>query len=146
MTLVTEFPASISLRDGSAVADPRHDVADTLGLVVSNRSVNPDYFHMVLEVDGIAASAKAGQFFNLSCPATAHDTPYLRRPMSVYRAVPASGRIEFLYKVTGAGTRGLATVRKGDKVSVLGPLGNCFTLEPQWRNIVVLGRGIEFPR
>jgi dihydroorotate dehydrogenase electron transfer subunit len=142
MSLVTELPKFVPLRDGPALAGPEHDVADTPARVVSNQPVNADYFHMVLEADEIAASAKAGQFFNLACPATTRDMPYLRRPMSVYRAVPGARRIEFLYKVTGAGTRGLATVRKGDVLPVLGPLGNGFTLEPQWRNIVVLGRGV----
>ncbi|MBX3551528.1 MAG: dihydroorotate dehydrogenase electron transfer subunit [Pseudolabrys sp.] len=123
-------------------AEAAFDVADTQALVVSNTAVNSDYFHMVLEADGLAAQARAGQFFNIACPATGNDLPYLRRPMSVYRAAPAKGQVEFLYKVTGAGTRGLATVRAGDSVAILGPLGNGFTLDPRWKNIVVLGRGV----
>jgi len=141
MSLVTELSKRASA-DRAIVAEPAHDVADTLAPVVSNRQVNADYFHMVLDAGVAAASARAGQFFNLACPATTRDMPYLRRPMSIYRAVPATGRIEFLYKVTGAGTRGLATLRRGDVLPVLGPLGNGFTLDPHWRNIVVLGRGV----
>lgn len=142
MSLVTELSTSIVVRDRPAVVEPAHDVADTPATVVSNQPVNADYFHMVLDAGEVAASARAGQFFNLACPATTRDMPYLRRPMSVYRAVPATGRIEFLYKVTGAGTRALATVRTGEILPVLGPLGNGFTLDPLWRNIVVLGRGV----
>lgn len=141
MSLVTELSKRASA-DRAIVAEPAHDVADTLAPVVSNQQVNADYFHMVLDAGAVAASARAGQFFNLACPATTRDMPYLRRPMSIYRAVPATGRIEFLYKVTGAGTRGLATLRRGDVLPVLGPLGNGFTLDPHWRNIVVLGRGV----
>jgi dihydroorotate dehydrogenase electron transfer subunit len=140
MTLVTEYSRPVPGCDD--VAGHRHDVADTPAVVVTNQPVNADYFHMVLDAGPVAAAAKAGQFFNLGCPATTRDLPYLRRPMSVYRAVAATGRIEFLYKVTGAGTRGLATLRHGDSLPVLGPLGNGFTLEPHWRNIVVLGRGV----
>lgn len=62
--------------------------------------------------------------------------------MSVYRADPSSGEVEFLYKVTGAGTRGLATLGSGETLKMLGPLGVGFMLEREWRNIVVLGRGV----
>lgn len=142
MSLETELPDVISLQAGTAVAEAEQGVADTPAVVVSNQPVNADYFHMILDAGPVAASARAGQFFNLACPATTRDLPYLRRPMSVYRAVPTTGHIEFLYKVTGAGTRGLATVRNGDILPVLGPLGNGFTLDPHWSNIVVLGRGV----
>lgn len=121
---------------------PGFDVVDTQAHVVSNVAVNADYFHMILAAGGVASAARAGQFFNVLCPATAHDMPYLRRPMSVYGASPKNRQVEFLYKVTGAGTRGLATLRAGNKVSILGPLGNGFTLSPKYRNIVVLGRGV----
>ncbi len=118
------------------------DVADTQALVTSNAAVNAEYFHLTLAAAGLAMTAKAGQFFNIACPATDKDLPYLRRPMSVYRVVPAKGEVEFLYKVTGAGTRGLATLRAGDSTAILGPLGNGFGLDPGWKNIVVVGRGV----
>ncbi|MBX6319654.1 dihydroorotate dehydrogenase electron transfer subunit [Pigmentiphaga sp.] len=115
---------------------------DTCGRVISNEWVNPDYKHLVLDAGWPAAGAKAGQFFHLLCPSTDQDAPFFRRPMSTYRADPATGRVEFLYKVTGAGTRGLATLAPGDKLPMLGPLGVGFTLPPQVRHIVVLGRGV----
>lgn len=123
-------------------ASPAFDVADTQALVMSNTAVNDEYIHLTLAAAGLAMNAKAGQFFNIACPATDKDLPYLRRPMSVYRVVPSKGEIEFLYKVTGAGTRGLATLRAGDSTAVLGPLGNGFELNPRWKNIVVVGRGV----
>lgn len=144
MTILMSAPLS----GPAAAAAPRpqparaFDVADTRAAVLSNVAVNADYRHMVLDAAGVALTARAGQFFNIACPSSARDMPYLRRPMSVYRVLPETGRIEFLYKVTGAGTRGLATLRAGDDVAILGPLGNGFTLDPRWRNIVVLGRGV----
>jgi dihydroorotate dehydrogenase electron transfer subunit len=119
-----------------------YDVADTEAVAVSNAAVNSDYYHLILRADGLALTAQAGQFFNIACPATSKDLPFLRRPMSVYRVDPRAGHIEFLYKVTGAGTRGLATLREGNTVPILGPLGIGFTLNPKWRHIVVVGRGV----
>jgi dihydroorotate dehydrogenase electron transfer subunit len=115
---------------------------DIVGTVVSHDWVNPEYKHLVLAAGDPAPLAVAGQFFNLECPQTEEDRPFLRRPMSTYKADPRSGHVEFLYKVTGAGTRGLAVLKRGQTMKMLGPLGIGFTLEPEWRSIVVLGRGV----
>jgi dihydroorotate dehydrogenase electron transfer subunit len=61
--------------------------------------------------------------------------------MSLYGADPVERQVEFLYKVTGAGTRGLDTINPGDHLDIMGPLGAGFTLDPTWRNIVAVGRG-----
>ncbi len=42
----------------------------------------------------------------------------------------------------GRGTRGMAMLRPGDDFNIAGPLGVGFRLEPGWKNIVVLGRGV----
>jgi len=135
-------PSSEKLRRAQEVNKKAFDVADARAVVVSNAGVSDGYCHMVLSCNGVALSAKAGQFFNIACPTSPTDSPYLRRPMSVYRVLPAKGQVEFLYKVTGSGTRGLATLRPGAVISILGPLGNGFTLNASWKNIVVLGRGV----
>src|SRR5262249_17068746 len=66
---------------------------------------------------------------------------YLRRPMSLYGADPAAGTVEFLYKIAGAGTRGLATLTPGDRLDIMGPLGVGFRLDPAWKQVVAIGRG-----
>jgi dihydroorotate dehydrogenase electron transfer subunit len=111
------------------------------GAVVSNRALNNEYRHLILSCGPVCAGALPGQFFQLLCPQPAGDKPYLRRPMSIYGTSTDPNRIEFLYKVAGAGTRGLETLQPGDKLGVFGPLGTGFTLDPQLRSIVVVGRG-----
>ena len=117
-------------------------VVDTVAHVVTNDWVNAEYKLIVLDAPGIAASAEAGQFFNIECPATGEDKPFFRRPMSTYAADPATGRVEFLYKVAGAGTRGLATLQPEQTTRILGPLGVGFTRPEAVKSIVVLGRGV----
>ena len=63
------------------------------------------------------------------CPKDSPNGPFFRRPMSVYRADPEEGTVAFLYKVTGSGTRALATLTPGDRLDLFGPLGVGFTLE-----------------
>jgi dihydroorotate dehydrogenase electron transfer subunit len=108
--------------------------------ILSNDVVNGEYRHLIVACSPLAASAVPGQFYQLLCPAPPGEAPFLRRPMSLYGADPA-GRVEFLYKVAGAGTRGLATLRRGDRMQVLGPLGRGYSLSPAWKNIVAVGRG-----
>src|ERR1700730_1683141 len=109
--------------------------------VLSNDSVNLEYRHLVVRCGAVAASAVPGQFFQLLCPYTEGAQPFLRRPMSLYGVNPARLEVEFLYKIAGAGTRGLATLRAGDAIDIMGPLGAGFTLNPKLRHIVAIGRG-----
>ena len=109
--------------------------------VLDSTSLNAEYHRIRVRAGAPASQARPGQFFQLLCPASPAGTPFLRRPMSVYGADPASGEVSFLFKVTGIGTSGLAGLVPGDRLDLLGPLGNGFTLEPGWRHIVALGRG-----
>jgi dihydroorotate dehydrogenase electron transfer subunit len=115
---------------------------ESLCPVVSHDWVNAEYKHLVVEASPKALSVTPGQFFNLLCPSPDVGELFFRRPQSVYCIDRPRGRIEFLYKCVGRGTRGLATLRKGDDLNMVGPLGVGFKLDPAWRHIVVLGRGV----
>src|SRR6516162_6789573 len=115
---------------------------ESLCPVVSHDWVNNEYKHLVVEASPKALSVTPGQFFNLLCPSPDVGELFFRRPQSVYRIDRDRGRIEFLYKSVGRGTRGLATLKKGDELNMVGPLGVGFKLDPAWRHIVVLGRGV----
>ena len=104
--------------------------------VLANDEVNKEYRHLVVRCGDVSASAAPGQFFQLLCPQTGGEQPFLRRPMSLYGADPERRQVEFLYKITGAGTRGLAVLRAGDQLDIMGPLGVGFKLDPALRHIV----------
>jgi dihydroorotate dehydrogenase electron transfer subunit len=116
-------------------------IAAELAQVLANTAVNTEYRHLVVKCGRPAIGALPGQFFQLLCPQPAGEQPYLRRPMSLYGVDPQAGTVEFLYKIAGAGTRGLAMLAPGDKLDILGPLGVGFSLDPSWKHIVVVGRG-----
>ncbi|MBX3453700.1 dihydroorotate dehydrogenase electron transfer subunit [Ferrovibrio sp.] len=118
-------------------------VAEQALAVLANDPVNDDYKHLVLQAGQPFTQAQPGQFFHLLCPSgDGLAAPYFRRPMSCYRADPQAGRLEFLYKLAGRGTRALGGLHAGDSLNVLGPLGKGFRLHPDWRHILVLGRGV----
>jgi dihydroorotate dehydrogenase electron transfer subunit len=131
-----------ALRIGDADPYPQRLVAEFIGTVVSNQWVNGEYKHLILQVHPHALKAQAGQMFHLLCPSPDGAEVWMRRPMSVYRVDKDAGHVEFLYKCEGRGTRGMAMLAPGDDFNLAGPLGVGFTLEPDWKNIVVLGRGV----
>ena len=126
---------------GAPAAAMAISVVAQLADVRRNEAINREYRHLVVGCDALAAAAQPGQFFQLLCPHNGSEQPYLRRPMSLYGADPAKNEVSFLYKVTGAGTRGLDTLKAGDTLDIMGPLGVGFTLDPAWRAIIVVGRG-----
>lgn len=128
--------------DGKPDPLPALQAQELLAEVVSNDWVNPEYKHLIITASDKALKTKPGQFFNILCPAPDDGELWLRRPQSIYRIDRANRRLEFLYKCVGRGTNGMATFKPGDKCNLVGPLGVGFSLRPQWKNVVVLGRGI----
>jgi dihydroorotate dehydrogenase electron transfer subunit len=131
-----------ALRVGDTDTYPQRLVGEFVGTVVANGWVNDEYKHLVLKVHDQALKAYAGQMFHLLCPSPDGAEVWMRRPMSIYRVDKALGQVEFLYKIEGRGTRGMATLEPGDDFNIAGPLGHGFKLQPGWKNIVVLGRGV----
>lgn len=129
-------------RAGQHARDTGFPIAENLCTVISNRAVNDRYRHLVLAAPLTALAVRPGQFFHLLCPAAGPAQPFLRRPMSVYRIDRPRERIEFLYKVIGPGTQAMAALKAGDPFNALGPLGIGFSLDPAWRRIVVVARGV----
>jgi dihydroorotate dehydrogenase electron transfer subunit len=131
-----------ALRVGDTDNYPERKVGEFIGAIVSNDFVNDEYKHLIMRVHDHALKAYAGQMFHLLCPSPDGAEVWMRRPMSVYRVNKKAGQVEFLYKVEGRGTQGMGMLRAGDEFNIAGPLGVGFKLEPHWKNIVVLGRGV----
>ncbi|MEX0900671.1 MAG: dihydroorotate dehydrogenase electron transfer subunit [Gammaproteobacteria bacterium] len=89
----------------------------------------------------IARRARAGSFAHLTCDPTLP----MRRPLSIMRTSPKEGWVEFLYKVLGEGTRLLAQRKAGDVLSVMGPIGTPFRLDPIRPRPLLLGGGVGIP-
>ena len=88
---------------------------------------------------GRVESGIPGQFFMLSPPGR-----LLPRPMSLCLATRRE--LGFLIDAVGPGTRALTSVSRGDRLQILGPLGNGFRLEVERPLLVGGGIGIApFP-
>jgi dihydroorotate dehydrogenase electron transfer subunit len=118
-------------------------VKQFLSTITSNVEVMPGVHLMRVEAPGIAVAAQPGQFITVRCGDFT-----LRRPFSVHQSSPLTGEdsgegeIALLFKVTGKGTIWLSQRQRGDKVDILGPLGNGFTIEPKSKNLLLVAGGI----
>jgi dihydroorotate dehydrogenase electron transfer subunit len=113
-----------------------HDVRDERGEVVSVDSLGGGMVEVSARLPHLAATARPGQFAQLRC-GTGVD-PLLRRPFSV--AWTRGEVAAFVLAPVGVGTRILASLRPGDPLTALGPLGAGFTTEtPATRALCVSG-------
>jgi dihydroorotate dehydrogenase electron transfer subunit len=101
--------------------------------VCGAESVGP-YTLLRIEQGGLDAGVP-GQFFMLEAPGRV-----LPRPMSVCRA--DAGELAFLIDPIGPGTEALCELEPGDRLHVLGPLGNGFDLDVERPLLVGGGIGI----
>jgi dihydroorotate dehydrogenase electron transfer subunit len=129
----------MDLGPGGVAAD--FPVREQVLTVAESAPVGRRYHRLLLNAPGLSAASRPGQFFHLLCRDGAGNGPYLRRPMSIWRC--GEGKpLGFLLHVKGRGTAALAALRAGDHLSVVGPLGQGFTLDPAWRRILILARGV----
>jgi dihydroorotate dehydrogenase electron transfer subunit len=141
-TTYASSPRVVGAPEDEGHSPPQCPAEETRCPVVSHDWVNEEYKHLVVKATPKALAAKPGQFFQLLCPSTDAIEIWFRRPQSVYRVDHARGQLEFLYKIAGRGTRGLATLKPGDMLDMFGPLGQGFTIDAKSKNIVLLGRGV----
>lgn len=120
----------------------------TNGTVIKNERIQSIYFLLEIYCPPIANEIKPGQFIMLKISGSNY--PLLRRPFSVFKSYPARhpekmkrGHLSILFKKVGKGTQKMTEFEKGQKVDMIGPLGNGFTSPPlsSSANIIIIGGG-----
>ncbi|MFC2045114.1 dihydroorotate dehydrogenase electron transfer subunit [Chloroflexota bacterium] len=106
--------------------------------VIDNHEVAPDIFLMSLEPLNMVFSVQPGQFVMVLC---GEDT-LLRRPLSIHHLDDKTGKFSVLYSKVGKGTYWLSQRQPGDKIDIIGPLGNGFSILPNIQNILIIAGGM----
>ena len=99
---------------------------DSVMIIKQNRPIAKDIYEMVLETgshEGVE-QIKPGQFVNIRVEGF-----YLRRPISICDWNEDEDTITIAYKTVGAGTKKMASMRAGEKLDVLWPLGHGFDID-----------------
>lgn len=100
-----------------------------------------EQFVLRLQAPACATRAIPGSFVHVQCD---FDLP-MRRPLSIMRINADEGWIEVLYKTVGIGLTALSKRRPGDRISILGPIGNGFQMNPDRPCAVMIGGGVGIP-
>jgi dihydroorotate dehydrogenase electron transfer subunit len=121
----------------------------TEGIITKNERIKSLYSVLGIYCPPIANQIKPGQFVMLKV--SENSSPILRRPFSVYKSYPdghpekrRKGCLFILYKKVGKGTQRMTTFKRGQKVNLIGPLGNGFSMPPRPSSakIVLIGGGV----
>lgn len=113
-----------------------------MATITDHRPVAPGYQRMVLRCPADYTAARPGQFVMLDVRG---ERLLLRRPFSIHRlTVSDDGRTEIaiLYKIVGEGTAALARRTLGERLDILGPLGQGFRVREDYRRIFIAAGGI----
>ena len=138
--------------------------------VVANDQLCREHFRLTLLAPAFPPTAP-GQFVQLACfdeDALLHEsreiewppfdraaddvefsarTPMLRRPFSLAgrRDTKDGVELDVIARTVGAGTDWMSLLKPGDRVSVIGPLGNAFALPPEDGIALMVGGGVGVP-
>jgi len=107
--------------------------------ILGRRQLAPGVYKYLLSAPGIAKTAQAGQFVQVSAPGF-----FLRRPISICRADPR-GTLVLVLEVRGQGTAALAGLGSDGCLDLVGPLGRGFRLAAPGAKAVLVGGGIGLP-
>ena len=102
--------------------------------ILSNEEVAEKIFRLTVDAAELAETARAGQFVQVKIS----DDFTLRRPLGI--ASTAGSKVKIFYRAVGRGTETLSTRRAGERLEILGALGNGFT--PRDGKILLVGGGM----
>lgn len=110
--------------------------------VLSQKAIAPGIFDMWLLTD-LASEAAAGQFIGVY---PKDKSTLLPRPISICEVDKEAKKLRIVYRVAGKGTGEFSAYKEGDRVEILGILGNGFPVaEGKDKKVVLMGGGIGIP-
>lgn len=108
--------------------------------ILSQEKLAEDIYSMWISTEEIAGAAKAGQFLDIYCR---DGSRLLPRPISICEIDREKSSIRLVYRIAGRGTDEFSKMKAGDRLTVLGPLGNGFPQEEG--RAILIGGGIGIP-
>jgi ferredoxin--NADP+ reductase len=105
--------------------------------ILSKRRLSDEVYRFEVEAPLVARERKAGQFVIVQT-----DEDFGERiPLTIADADPSAGSVTLVFQTVGASTHRLAAKEVGDRITLLGPLGNPTHIE-RFGKAVCVGGGI----
>ena len=89
--------------------------------ILLNEEVAEKIYRLTVDAPSLAKTARAGQFVQIKIS----DDFTLRRPLGIASTI--SGHVKIFYRVVGRGTETLSTKKAGERLNILGALGNGYS-------------------
>lgn len=109
-------------------------------LITNKQAIAKDMFSFEISCPEIAAVAVPGQFVHIRI-----GNFTLRRPISICGINKNKGTLRIVFEIRGEGTSEIAKLNDGDVVDILAPLGHGFTVDPEFKKVILIGGGIGTP-
>ncbi|MDE6424906.1 MAG: dihydroorotate dehydrogenase electron transfer subunit [Ruminococcus sp.] len=109
-------------------------------IILDKKTIAREIYSFTIHCPEVAEVAAAGQFVHIR---TGNFT--LRRPVSICGIDKQKGTLRIVFEVRGEGTAEISRLNQGDVIDMLAPLGHGFTVNPDFKKIVLIGGGIGTP-
>ncbi len=106
-------------------------------IVVKNETITPTLYILRLQYPETLPEIKPGQFVEILVEG--EKDVFLRRPISIHDVDKENNQIALLVQVVGKGTSQLSKLKEGDKLNLIFPLGNGFTV--MGKKVLLVGGG-----
>lgn len=113
--------------------------------IVSHRQIANNIYELILQGELVNEMGEPGQFVHVKIGRGID--PLLRRPISISSINKEKGQFTLIYRVEGRGTTLLSEMAAGERLDVLGPLGNGFPVgaAAEGETALLVGGGIGVP-
>ncbi len=118
------------------ISDNRHKME--MAGIISQEKIGEEIYSMWLRCD-MAKAAKPGQFISVY---SGNGACLLPRPISICEINDEKTALRLVYRVVGKGTAEFSDMKGGDRIKILGPLGNGYTLKNKTAILAAGGIGI----
>jgi dihydroorotate dehydrogenase electron transfer subunit len=108
--------------------------------IISKEKLRENIFKLTLSSPLISQRAKPGNFVHIKVNPDPH--PLLRRALSIHAVDRQKGEFDVLFKVVGRGTMILSEKSSGDRLDILGPIGNNFSLPQKGDSVMLVAGGM----
>jgi len=109
-------------------------------IIAEKSAIARNIYSFTISCPEIAQVAVPGQFVHIRIGSFT-----LRRPISICGIDPIKGTLRIVFEIRGEGTSAIADLNKGDVIDMLAPLGHGFTVNHDFKKVILIGGGIGTP-